>query len=297
MGELLKKIKGNTYYIKGPVNTGLYVYSQNRCVVIDTGSSDDWGRKILKALKAEGLEAELIINTHSHADHFGGNSFLVKRTNAEVAASGIEAAIISNPYLEPFYLYSAHPPKALQNKFLMGKECRVDRILEPGTFPVGPAKLQIVDLKGHSPGQIGVATPDGVLMTADAYFSTHIVEKYKLPYFTNIADTLDTLKGLKGTDYSFYLPCHGDLSNDIQGEIDSNLKAISEAMGTIRWALIKPLTREELGAAITEKYGLDLNTTQYYLNQSSIAAYLSYMTDQRMLQRRIEGYRMVWEVV
>ncbi|MDD2573571.1 MAG: MBL fold metallo-hydrolase [Bacillota bacterium] len=297
MGELLKKIKGNTYYIKGPVNTGLYVYSQNRCVVIDTGSSDDWGRKILKALKAEGLEAELIINTHSHADHFGGNSFLVKRTNAEVAASGIEAAIISNPYLEPFYLYSAHPPKALQNKFLMGKECRVDRILEPGTFPVGPAKLQIVDLKGHSPGQIGVATPDGVLMTADAYFSTHIVEKYKLPYFTNIADTLDTLKGLKGTDYSFYLPCHGDLSSNIEGEIDSNLKAISEAMGTIRWALIKPLTREELGAAITEKYGLDLNTTQYYLNQSSIAAYLSYMTDQRMLQRRIEGYRMVWEVV
>ncbi|MGI6703836.1 MAG: MBL fold metallo-hydrolase [Clostridia bacterium] len=297
MAELLKKIKGNTYYIKGPVNTGLYVYDQNRCVVVDTGSSDDWGRKIYKALKAEGLEAEMIINTHSHADHFGGNNLLVKRTNAEVAASGIEAAIISNPYLEPLYLYSAHPPKALQNRFLMGKECRVDRIVEPGNFTIGQTTLEIVDLKGHSPGHIGVATPDGVLMAGDAYFSTHIVEKYKLTYFINIADTLDTLNRLKDTDYCYYLPCHGDLSSDIGEEIHSNLKAINETMGMIRWELIKPLTREELGAAITEKYNLDLNTTQYYLNQSSLAAYLSYMTDEGMLKRRIEGRRMVWEAV
>lgn len=297
MSELLKNIKGNTYYIKGRVNTGVYVYKDNRCVVIDTGSSNDWGRKIHKALEAADLEPELIINTHSHADHYGGNDLLIKRTSAEVAASGIEAAIILNPYLEPFYLYSAHPPKELHNRFLMGKECRVDRIIEPGDFSIGAANLEIVDLKGHSPGQIGVATPDDVLMAADSYFASEIIEKYKLPYFTNIGDTLDTLKRLKNADYSFYLPCHGELSEDIKDEIDINEKAIHETIGVIRWALIRPMTREELLVHLCEEYGLELNITQYYLNQSTLSAYLSYMTDGGMLRSYVKGGRMLWEAV
>ncbi len=297
MGELLKKIKGDTYYIEGPVNTGVYVCGQNRCVVVDTGSSEDWGRKIYKAMEAEGLEISLIINTHSHADHFGGNNLLVKRTGAEVAATAIEAAIISNPYLEPFYLYSAHPPKFLQNKFLMGKESSVDRIIGPGKLQVEGAEIDIVDLKGHSPGQIGVGTPDGVLMTADACFSAQIAEKYKLLYFTNIGDTLDTLKWLAATSYSFYLPCHGDLESDIQRPVEVNLNAINEIMGIIRWELLKPMTREELGSAVSERLDLQLNRTQYYLNQSCLAAYLSYMTDRGMVKGRIEGHRMVWEAV
>ena len=297
MGELLKKIKGNTYYIEGPVNTGVYVYGKNRCVVVDTGSSEDWGRKIYKALEAEGLRLNLIINTHSHADHFGGNNLLVKRTGAEVAATAIEAAIISSPYLEPFYLYSAHPPKFLQNKFLMGKESRVDRIIAPGKLELEGAEIDIVDLKGHSPGQIGVSTPDGVLMTADAYFSAQIAEKYKLLYFTNIGDTLDTLKSIKEADYSYYLPCHGDLEADIKAVVDVNISAINEIMGIIRWELLRPMTREELANAVGERLDLQLNRSQYYLNQSCLAAYLSYMTDRGMVQGRIEGRRMVWEAV
>lgn len=296
MGELLKKIEGNTYYIKGAVNTCIYIYDQKNCVVVDTGSDEDWGRKIYRALESEGLEAKMIINTHSHADHFGGNRFLVKKTGADVAATAIEAAIISNPYLEPFYLYSAHPPKALQNKFLMGKAGRVDRIIEPGQFHVGSAQLDIVDLRGHSPGQIGVVTPDRVMMTADAYFSAHITEKYKLLYFTNIGDTLDTLEKLKSTDYSYYLPCHGDLDSSIEEVIDINLKAINEIMDILRWELVRPKTREELAAGISKKYNFNPNPNQYYLNQSCLSAYLSYMTDKGILKSYIEDHRMVWTV-
>ncbi|HOO11544.1 MAG TPA: MBL fold metallo-hydrolase [Bacillota bacterium] len=297
MGELLKKIRGNTYYIEGPVNTGVYVYDKNCCIVVDTGSSEDWGRKIYKALEAEGLHLSLIINTHSHADHFGGNNLLVKRTGAEVAATAIEAAIISNPYLEPFYLYSAHPPKFLQNKFLMGKKSCVDRIIVPGKLEVEGAEVDIVDLKGHSPGQVGVGTPDGVLMTADACFSAQIAEKYKLLYFTNIGDTLDTLKNIRETDYSYYLPCHGDLETDIKELVDVNLNAINETISIIRWELLRPMTREELVNAVGERLDLRLNRSQYYLGQSCLSAYLSYMTDRSMVQGRIEGRRMVWEAV
>jgi glyoxylase-like metal-dependent hydrolase (beta-lactamase superfamily II) len=297
MGKLLEKIKGNTYYIKGAVNTGIYVYDQNRCVVVDTGSSEDWGRKIYNALQEEGLELNLIINTHSHADHFGGNNLLTKRIGAKVAATGIEAAIITNPYLEPFYLYSAHPPAQLRNKFLMGGASNVDRIIKPGILKIGSAELEIVDLKGHSPGQIGVGTPDGVLMTADAYFSTRIAEKYKLLYYTNIADTMETLNWLKETAYSYYLPCHGDLCRDLRGAVDANINAIKEIMGIIKWELVKPMTGEELLGAISERLNLQLNVNQFYLNRSCLAAYLSYMADEGILRNSIKGRRMVWTSV
>jgi len=295
MAKLLKKIKGNTYYIKGVVNAGIYVYQDEHCVVMDTGVDDDAGRKILKSVEAEGWKIEKIINTHAHADHFGGNSFLVRRTGAQVFAPKTEGAIIANPYLEPFYLYSAHPMKSLRTKFLMAKESRIDGFIDSEEFDLGEETLSIIDLKGHSPGQIGIATPDNVLFAADAYFSSGIIEKYKLPYFINIENTVKTLNSLKEMNYDYYLPCHGDCSTDIDAEIEVNLKAIRDTIDTIDRHLINPMSREELVSLIVRKYNIKLNPGQYYLTLSSISAYLSYMTDNGMLETLIDDHLLKWK--
>lgn len=295
MPELLKKIKGNTYYVEGAVNSGVYVYGDGSCVVIDTGIDDDAGRKILKAVESRGLKVGMIINTHSHADHFGGNGFLIRRTEAEVLAPEIEAAIIANPYLEPFYLYSSHPPKVLQNKFLMGSKSRVDRFIDKGMLELGLQGVEIIDLKGHSPGQIGVATPDGVLFAADAYFSSSIVKKYRLPYFTNVKDTLDTLYRLNKMNYDYFLPSHGRCSSDPGGEIETNIRAIHDTIDLITGRLSEPMAREELAAAVAEEYNIKLNPNQHYLTLSAVSAYLSYMTDEGMLEMVLDGYRLKWK--
>lgn len=297
MAEQLKKIKGNTYYLKGAVNAGLYVYNDKHCVVVDTGVDDDAGRKILKAVEAEGWEIKKIINTHAHADHFGGNSFLVRRTGAQVFAPKIEAAIIMNPYLEPFYLYSAHPMKSLQKKFLMAKASRVDMFVDIGQFDLGEEKFDVIDLKGHSPGQIGIATPDNVLFAADAYFSSKIVEKYKLPYFINIKDTIQTLNSLKEMHYDHYLPCHGNCSTDIKEEIEINLKAIYDTIDIINQNLVIPMSREQLVSNMVKEYNIKLNPGQYYLTLSSTSAYLSYMTDEGMLETFVDDYQLKWRRV
>ena len=295
MAEKLKKIRGNTYCVEGAVNAGVYVYDEGYCVVVDTGIDNDAGRKILKAVESEGLKIGMIINTHSHADHFGGNELLVRRTGAQVLATGIESAIISNPYLEPFYLYSAHPLKALQNKFLMGKKSRVDRIIEAGELNLGSQNLEIVDLKGHSPGQIGVATPDNVLFAADSHFSSSIVEKYRLLYFSNIGDTLETLGRLQKMEYDYFLPSHGKCSSDICKVIETNIRAIHDTMDMITQKLVHPMAREDLVSAVAEEYDIRLNPNQYYLTLSSISAYLSYMTDEGMLEMVIDHHQLKWK--
>ena len=90
MYELIH-LKGNTYYIENPAKIGLYRLNETDVLLIDTGNDKDAGRKILnKVLKEQGWNLKYIINTHSNADHIGGNEFLQKRTDCKIFAGGAE---------------------------------------------------------------------------------------------------------------------------------------------------------------------------------------------------------------
>ncbi|MGI6130131.1 MAG: MBL fold metallo-hydrolase, partial [bacterium] len=181
---MLTHLKGQTFVLAGPVNIGLYFYEDGSVTVIDTGLDDNSGRHLLKALRQKEATVRYIINTHSHADHTGGNAFVQKRTEAVTWASPLEGSIIENPYLEPFCLYGGDPFAQLKTKFLMAKPSRVDKKLGENNPELEP--LKIISLPGHAPGQIGVLTPDNVLFCADAFFPPTTLEKYYLPYFAQV---------------------------------------------------------------------------------------------------------------
>ncbi|HOI98569.1 MAG TPA: MBL fold metallo-hydrolase [Rectinema sp.] len=134
MPILFEPFLGNTLVARGPTNLGLYVFKQSdvaRAIVIDSGGDEDAGRKILRECERLGVELAMIINTHSNADHCGGNAFLSKRTGCSIAATELEAAFLSYPQLEPSFLSGSFPQKALRNKFLMAQPSRANCLLEP----------------------------------------------------------------------------------------------------------------------------------------------------------------------
>ncbi len=104
----LTRLVGDTYVIGSPAAIGVHV-TDGRATVIDSGNDDDAGRQIHKLLTERGWELELIINTHSNADHIGGNAPLHRRTGCRVAATAAEAAFITHPLLEPSLLNGGHP--------------------------------------------------------------------------------------------------------------------------------------------------------------------------------------------
>ena len=115
----LKKVGDKTYYIENPTNIGIYKIDDKNVYLIDAGNDKDAGKKILKILEEQGFAVKGIINTHSNADHIGGNKVIQNRTGCEILSSNIERAFTENPILEPSFLYGGYPSSDLRNKFLM----------------------------------------------------------------------------------------------------------------------------------------------------------------------------------
>ena len=100
----LREAKGNSYYIESPAKIGLVKINDNDVCLIDSGSDKDAGRKVRQILDANGWKLKSIFNTHSNADHIGGNSYLQKQTGCRIYAPGIECSFTRHPVLEPSFL-------------------------------------------------------------------------------------------------------------------------------------------------------------------------------------------------
>lgn len=294
MAYTLVHIKGNTYYLEGAVNIGVIKNEKNplRSIVVDTGIDDDSGRKVVKLMQQVGMEPGVIINTHSHADHCGGNSMVKSRTSAAVYAPPFDKAIVEYPELEAFYLYSASPLAEMNTKFLKAKPSTVDFVLEEGELEVEGVKLDILPLHGHTPAMIGVATEDNVLFAGDAFFSKDILEKHGLPYFTDIGKTLETLEYLKTLKYDHYVPCHGEILQDPGPTLDANIQSIKGTAEYIAGICTEPLDREEITSKIIRQYNIKLTIPQYYLTISTVSAFLSHMTKEKQLDMLFEDSRL-----
>ena len=81
MYELIQ-VSGNSYYVQSPARIGLVRLNDTDVCFIDSGSDKDAGRKARQILDKNGWRLTAIYNTHSHADHIGGNRYLQGQTAA-----------------------------------------------------------------------------------------------------------------------------------------------------------------------------------------------------------------------
>ena len=86
----LTQVAGNSYYIQSPAKIGLIRLNDTDVCLIDSGNDKEAGRKVRQILDANGWHLTAIYNTHSNADHIGGNQYLQNQTGCKVYAPGIE---------------------------------------------------------------------------------------------------------------------------------------------------------------------------------------------------------------
>lgn len=292
----LVTVTDNVAYIPGAVNIGV-LRNGERCALIDTGLDKDSGRKIRKVLEAEGLKLEAIINTHSHADHFGGNDYLARNLKAEVYAPSIESGIIQNPILEPIYLFhGATPIRNLRNKFVLAKPSPVDHIIGPGKLEVIGLEVEIIPLPGHCFNQVGVLV-DNVLFCADTVFSERVIDKYRVPVVQDVKSHLETLERMNKMEHDLFIPAHTKPVEDIKELVAKNISTTQGIIDDIKGLLNESKTTEGLMAELCTGYGLDLTVVQqYYLIHMTIMAYLGYLYDEKQVDIEMEGNLLRWKI-
>lgn len=290
MYELIP-VAPHTYYIQSPAKIGVVETSDGHVVLIDSGNDKEAGRKVRQHLDRQGWTLDAIYNTHSNADHIGGNAYLAKQTGCALYAPGIEAAFTQHPILEPALLYGGYPMKALRHKFLLAQESDA----QPLTPEHLPAGFELIPLPGHFFDMIGLRTPDDVVFLADCLSSQATLDKYQISYVYDVAAYLDTLERVKEMHAALFVPAHADATEDIAPLAQYNIDKVNEIAGHILDFCAAPHTFEDVLQHLFSSYDLAMTFEQYALIGSTVRNYLSWLLDSEKLSANFADNRLLWQ--
>ena len=295
MAQDLVQLSEHVYYLPGAVNMALVVRG-GEAVLVDTGGDRDAGRRLKRACEALSVTPVAVLNTHAHADHYGGNEFLVRNLNLPVYAPPFEASIMASPYLEPVYLFNgAKPLPELLSKWLLAKASPVDHVLTPGSLELAGLTLEVLDTSGHAHTHYAVLV-DGVLLAADAVFGLSALARYPLPFGQDVGAQRASAGRVAEFGAQVVLPGHGDPveGGAVRTLVDANLAAFDHAAAAVAAACTGVNTagvlRGACGALAVEMTDLP----RYYLNLCVVSAYLSFLRETGRVRLELHANDLRW---
>lgn len=289
MYELIQ-VSPRSYYIQSPAKIGLVTLGGPDVCLIDSGNDKDAGRKIRQLLQANRWRLTAIYNTHSNADHIGGNKYLQGQTGCKIYAPGIDCAFTRHPILEPSFLYGGYPFKDLRHKFLMAQGSDAQQL----TSDCLPDGFTLIPLPGHFFDMVGFRTPDNVVYLADCLSSRETLDKYQIGFIYDVAAYLDTLSTVKSMQANMFIPAHAAACEDVADLAQYNINKVMEIADKITDLCKEPLCFETILQKLFTNYRLTMNFEQYVLVGSTVRSYLSWLKDTGRLNSLFEHNMLLW---
>lgn len=290
MYELIQ-IAGNSYYIQSPAKIGLVRLNAADVCLIDSGNDKETGRKVRQLLEANGWRLTAIYNTHSNADHIGGNKYLQGQTGCPIYAQGIECSFTQYPILEPAFLYGGYPVQELRHKFLLAQGAET-AYLTPDVLPEG---FELLQLPGHFFDMVGFRTPDDVVYLADCLSSRETLDKYQIGFIYDVGAYLKTLEMVKQLKARAFVPAHAPVTEDIAPLAQDNIDKVHEIAEHIVTLCREPLCFEQILQKLFADYGLTMNFEQHVLVGSTVRSYLAWLKETGRLEAVFSDNRLLWK--
>lgn len=287
----LVQVSERCYYIQSPAKIGLVRLNDRDVCLIDSGNDKDAGRKVRQHLDLNSWRLTAIYNTHSNADHIGGNQYLQRQTGCRIYAPGIECDLTRHPVLEPSFLYGGFPCGDLRHKFLMAQPS--DALdLTPEVLPEG---FEMIPLPGHFFEMVGFRTPDDVVYLADCLSSRETLDKYQIGFIYDVAAYLKTLETVKSMEARMFVPAHAAACEEISALAQYNIDKVTEIAERIVGICDRPISFERILQRLFTDYGLAMNFEQYALVGSTVRSYLSWLKDTGRLAVLFEDSMLLWQ--
>ncbi len=287
----LMKITEKCYYINCPAKIGIYLADSENVYLIDSGNDKSAGRKVRQILDKNGWRLQGILNTHSHADHIGGNRYLQGQTGCRIYSPRTEGVFTKYPVLEPAFLYGGYPCKDLRYKFLMAQESEALDFSDEG-FPEG---IEVIPLPGHSFDMAGFRTPDGVVFLADCISSRQTLEKYAVAFIYDVEAYLQTLDMVEGMEAAMFVPAHAEAAGDVRELVKYNRDQVYKVAERILAICQEPKNFEDILQQVFKGFGLEMNFEQYVLVGSTVRSYLSWLKDSGRLTAVFQDFMLLWK--
>lgn len=207
---------------RGYLNANHFVHRAERPVLIDTAYLSGFREteRLINGLGADLRRVRLIINTHCHCDHIGGN-----RRIQELSGCGIALHRVGRHFIDARDDWSTWWRYYDQEAEFF--DCT--RGLEDGeVLPVGANSFRVIYTPGHSAdGIVLYCAEEKLLISSDALWEKDIpVMTLRVEGSRALLEALDSLEKLRRLDVRVVYPGHGAPFNDAASAIAQGEKRL-----------------------------------------------------------------------
>lgn len=252
-------------FFPGGGYTQVYVVRGSKLALIDTGVNTTPDEDIAPALASLGLalsDVDLIINTHGHMDHLGGNAAVKDASGAQVLLHPADRPLAEAHeahramFAAPFELLGLPERGAQSAAFtirLLGRSVGVDRLLDDGdTIDLGDdVRFQVIHTPGHTPGSVSLYWERERLLVSGDAIQARGSRPGGMPLYFHAADYRRSLDRLRPIPIDLLLMGHAfhyayPLVDPVRAR-EQAAQSIAESIAL--WEAIEEAVRAELAAA------------------------------------------------
>jgi len=181
----------------GGIGTDSNIYVIDGEVVVDTGSGEFFNQAKEEISKID-PHVRLIINTHAHYDHTGGNKKFRDWLKAEIAIHSKDKEALETGKGTLSHMFNSKARTITVDKVLRG-----GNVIKTQNF-----SFEVISTPGHTPGSICLYEKHKkILISGDTLFAEG-VGRTDLPG-GDFMQLYDSLKRLSGLQINYLLPGHG----------------------------------------------------------------------------------------